>query len=127
MLVKEGHLVRVWRLTAPGGESRVLGLYRAGDRAELDRLLEALPLYEWMRVTVMPLEPHPNDPGAMPATALGDRFSHERSLPDPRLTRIFRLEATLGQPLDLGETIQGQRRIVPWDGGTFAGPELTVR
>jgi hypothetical protein len=45
-------------------------------------------------------------------------------LPDPRLTRIFRLEATLGQPLDLGETTQGHRRIVPWDGGTFTGPAL---
>jgi muconolactone D-isomerase len=72
VLVEEGHLVRVWRLTAPGGQSRVLGLYRADDRAQLDRLLEALPLYEWMHVTVMPLEPHPNDPGASPANALDD-------------------------------------------------------
>ena len=45
-------------------------------------------------------------------------------LPDPRLTRIYRLEATLGQPLDLGETTQGHRRIVPLSGGTFTGPEL---
>jgi muconolactone D-isomerase len=72
VLVEEGHLVRVWRLTATGGQSRVLGLYRADDRGQLDRLLEALPLYEWMQVTVMPLEPHPNDPGALPAAALGD-------------------------------------------------------
>jgi Muconolactone delta-isomerase len=72
VLVEEGHLVRVWRLTAQGGQSRVLGLYRADDRAQLDRLLEALPLYDWMHVTVMPLEPHPNDPGASPAAALGN-------------------------------------------------------
>ena len=71
-LVEEGHLIRVWMLTAPDGESRILGLYRADNRAQLDRLIAALPLYEWMRVTVMPLEPHPNDPGASPATALGD-------------------------------------------------------
>jgi len=45
-------------------------------------------------------------------------------LPDPRLTRIYRLEATLGQPLDLGEIAQGHRRIVPLTGGTFTGPEL---
>ena len=45
-------------------------------------------------------------------------------LPDPRLTRIYRLEATLAQPLDLGETAQGHRRIVPLTGGTFTGPEL---
>jgi Protein of unknown function (DUF3237) len=45
-------------------------------------------------------------------------------LPEPRLTRIYRLEATLGQPLDLGDVFQGHRRIVPQTGGTFTGPEL---
>jgi hypothetical protein len=45
-------------------------------------------------------------------------------LPEPRLTQIYRLEATLGQPLDLGERPQGHRRIVPLTGGTFTGPEL---
>src|SRR5262245_50828916 len=45
-------------------------------------------------------------------------------LPDPSLTRIYRLEATVGEPLDLGDTAQGRRRIVPLTGGTFAGPEL---
>jgi hypothetical protein len=44
--------------------------------------------------------------------------------PEPRLTRVYRLEATLGQPLDLGERPQGHRRIVPLTGGTFTGPEL---
>jgi Protein of unknown function (DUF3237) len=46
------------------------------------------------------------------------------SLPDPRLTPVYRLEATLGQPLDLGEIALGRRRIVPLTGGTFAGPEI---
>jgi hypothetical protein len=45
-------------------------------------------------------------------------------LPIPRLTMIYRLEATLGEPLDLGQTTQGHRRIVPLTGGTFSGPEL---
>jgi uncharacterized protein DUF3237 len=45
-------------------------------------------------------------------------------LPGPRLTRVYRLEATLGQPLDLGEGPRGHRRIVPLTGGTFTGPEL---
>ena len=45
-------------------------------------------------------------------------------LPEPRLTRVYRLEATLGQPLDLGDVAQGRRRIVPQTGGTFTGPEL---
>jgi hypothetical protein len=48
-------------------------------------------------------------------------------LPDPRLTRVYRLEAALGQPLDLGETAQGHRRIVPLTGGTFTGPRLNGR
>jgi hypothetical protein len=45
-------------------------------------------------------------------------------LPDPSLTRVYHLEATLGEPLDLGEIAAGRRRIVPLTGGTFAGPEL---
>jgi len=45
-------------------------------------------------------------------------------LPDPRLTRIYRLVATLGEPFDLGETAHGHRRIVPLNGGAFTGPEL---
>jgi hypothetical protein len=46
------------------------------------------------------------------------------SLPDPRLTPVYRLQATLGQPLDLGAIAQGHRRIVPLTGGSFSGPEL---
>src|SRR5271168_1793742 len=45
-------------------------------------------------------------------------------LPEPRLTLVYCLEATLGQPLDLGDTAQGHRRIVPQTGGRFSGPEL---
>ena len=45
-------------------------------------------------------------------------------LPDPSLTRVYRLEATVGEPLDLGDIAQGHRRIVPLTAGTFTGPEL---
>jgi len=45
-------------------------------------------------------------------------------LPNPSLTRVYRLEATVGEPLDLGDVAQGRRRIVPLTSGTFAGPEL---
>ena len=37
---------------------------------------------------------------------------------------IFRLEADLGEALDVGEVAQGRRRIVPLTGGSFAGPKL---
>src|SRR6476660_2644646 len=45
-------------------------------------------------------------------------------LPNPSLTRVYRLEATVGEPLDLGDLAHGRRRIVPLTGGTFTGPEL---
>ena len=45
-------------------------------------------------------------------------------LPEPRLTHVYRLEAALGEPLDIGDVSQGHRRIVPQTGGTFTGPEL---
>ena len=63
-LVEEGHLLRVWKRPLSTGETTVLGLYRAESESELDGLLSALPLYEWMTVTVTGLEPHPNDPAA---------------------------------------------------------------
>jgi hypothetical protein len=45
-------------------------------------------------------------------------------LPEPRLTKVYRLEATLAEPTDLGDISQGHRRIVALTGGTFTGPEL---
>jgi len=68
-LVEEGHLVRVWKLPVESGESPVLGLYRADHETELDGLLRALPLYEWMKVTITALKPHPNDPAAHTTSA----------------------------------------------------------
>ncbi len=45
-------------------------------------------------------------------------------LPDPRLNLIYRLEAAVGDPKDVGEISAGRRRIVPLTSGTFSGPEL---
>jgi muconolactone D-isomerase len=56
-LVDEGHL-----LPAGGDGATAIGLYRAGSEPELDGLLAALPLADWLHVTVTPLEGHPNDP-----------------------------------------------------------------
>jgi hypothetical protein len=57
-----------WRLTAPDG-GQGPGLYRADDRA---RSIVCSKLFRSGCITVMSPEPHPNDPGASPATALGD-------------------------------------------------------
>jgi muconolactone delta-isomerase len=63
-LAVQGHLLRLWRLP---GEERVLGLYSARDAAEMQAILESLPLYAWMTVQTTPLSRHPSDP----ATAAG--------------------------------------------------------
>jgi len=116
-LVRDGHLVRLWKTAA--GSNKLVGLYRAENEPEIDRLLGALPLNGWMQTTVTALEQHPNDPAMTQAGTL--------QLPGPRLTPVYRLEATLGEPLDLGDGAQGHRRIVPLTGGSFTGPEITGR
>jgi Protein of unknown function (DUF3237) len=69
-----------------------------------------------MCMTVTSLEPHPNDPTSPRPSSF--------QLPEPRPQPIYRLEAALGEPVDLGETDHGPRRIVPLIGGTFAGPAI---
>ncbi|HXB64276.1 MAG TPA: DUF3237 domain-containing protein [Solirubrobacteraceae bacterium] len=59
-----------------------------------------------------------------PAGANMSGMTMSGQLPDPRLRKVYRLEVTLGEPLDLGEVAQGHRRIVPQTGGTFTGPDL---
>jgi muconolactone delta-isomerase len=63
-LADDGHLLRVWKRPLSTGETSVLGLYSAKSETQLDSLLRALPLYEWMTITVTGLERHPNDPAA---------------------------------------------------------------
>jgi muconolactone delta-isomerase len=61
-LAGQGHLVRLWTQSAGPGESRALGLWRARDPAEMQAILESLPLYAWMTVETTPLTQHPSDP-----------------------------------------------------------------
>ena len=61
-LAADGHLVRLWRRPLSGDGTTAVGLYRADDRAELHELLTALPLADWLHITVTPLESHANDP-----------------------------------------------------------------
>jgi muconolactone delta-isomerase len=61
-LVEDGHLVRLWRRPLGGDGATSIGLYPADSEAELGDPLAALPLADWLRVTVTPLEAHPNDP-----------------------------------------------------------------
>jgi muconolactone delta-isomerase len=43
-------------------DTTTIGLYGADSEGQLDALLRALPLADWMRITIIPLAPHPNDP-----------------------------------------------------------------
>ena len=61
-LAEDGHLVRLWRRPLVGDGTTAIGLYRADSEAALQGVLAALPLADWLRVTVTPLEAHPNDP-----------------------------------------------------------------
>jgi muconolactone delta-isomerase len=61
-LAEQGHVVRLWRPPAEPGEWRALGLWRAQNPAELQAVLESLPLYGWFTVETTPLSPHPSDP-----------------------------------------------------------------
>ena len=108
--------MRLWRPAVASGERNAVGLYRADTEEQLDGFLGALPLNGWMQISVTPLEPHPSDPTSPRPSGF--------QLPDPRLTPVYRLEATLGEPVDLGDTPHGHRRIVTLTAGTFTGPAI---
>jgi muconolactone delta-isomerase len=111
-LIRRGHLDRLWSVAGPPGASRAVGIYRAAGDDDLQTLLHALPLDDWMDTAVTPLARHPND------IAGAFEFSV------PQLRPVYRLQATLGQPLELGETGGWRRRVVPLTGGTVTGPEI---
>ena len=58
-LAGQGHLLRLWRLPGP---SRALGLWNAGNPAEMWAILKSLPLDPWMTVETTPLTRYPSDP-----------------------------------------------------------------
>jgi muconolactone delta-isomerase len=58
-LAGQGHLERLWILP---GRGRALGVYRARDIAEMEAIVQSLPLDPWMTTELTPLTPHPSDP-----------------------------------------------------------------
>ena len=69
-LAKQGHLVRLWALPPKGGVSSALGLWRASGDAEMQAILQALPLYPYLTTTTTRLTPHPSDPAATGSRSL---------------------------------------------------------
>lgn len=53
-----GILKRLWRVP---GRNATVGLYEAGDPAELHDALVSLPMWRWMDVTVEALATHPQE------------------------------------------------------------------
>ena len=44
------------------------------------------------------------------------------ALPNPELRHVYRIDAELDAPVELGDTPLGHRRIIPWRRGRAAGP-----
>jgi hypothetical protein len=47
-------------------------------------------------------------------------------LPHPQLRHVYRLDAELEAPVDLGDTPQGHRRIIPLTRGRASGPHVNA-
>ncbi|HEX4018653.1 MAG TPA: muconolactone Delta-isomerase family protein [Frankiaceae bacterium] len=62
-LAGQGHLLRLWRPPLAPGEWRSIGLFAAADEPELRDVLTSMPLHVWRTDEVLPLIPHPSDPG----------------------------------------------------------------
>jgi muconolactone D-isomerase len=66
-LAERGHALRVWAPVEPADATdpplHVIGLYVAADNAELEALLDDLPLAPWIAYSYTPLKPAASDPG----------------------------------------------------------------
>jgi len=53
-------LVQLWRPPLGPDEWCSIGLFKASSEAD-HKILDSLSLHIWMKVTITPLTPHPND------------------------------------------------------------------
>ena len=63
-LAEQGYLIRLWRLAAEHDGPSALGLWRADGEAQMQTILESLPLYPYLTTRITKLTPHPSDPAA---------------------------------------------------------------
>jgi muconolactone delta-isomerase len=59
-LAERAHLLRLWALPQ---QRTTLGHWQVRDAAQLDDILNALPLAAWLTIDTVPLTRHPSDPG----------------------------------------------------------------
>ena len=63
-LGRQGHLIRLWALPPEHGVSSALGLWQADGEAEMQAILESLPMSPYLTTRTTKLTPHPSDPAA---------------------------------------------------------------
>jgi muconolactone delta-isomerase len=68
-LAGQGRRLRLWRL--PPGNPGALDLWQAREAAEMQAIVELLPLYPWMMVQTTLLTEHPSDPAQSIACPAG--------------------------------------------------------
>ncbi|NUP47864.1 MAG: muconolactone delta-isomerase [Catenulispora sp.] len=75
VLAAQGKVLRLWRPPLGPGEWRTIGLFEADDAADLERVLDTMPLRVWRTDEVVPLTPHPNDPACAGGSGRGSAGS----------------------------------------------------
>ena len=117
-LAREGHLVRLWRPPVAPGERKGPRPVPHRRRSTARRPARGAATERLDTDQRHSARAAPNDPPQGSGTGL-------LRLPDPRLTLVYRLDATIGETPDLGDFQPGHRRLVQLTGGTFTGPELS--
>jgi muconolactone delta-isomerase len=117
-LSTEGHLLRLWRPPLQRGEWRSFGLFEAAGGDELEELLLSMPLRVWRTDEVLPLSPHPNDPGrdtdqrgSLPAAG-GSEFLTRFTLTVPPDVPSEIVEKTTASEADRTRELAGQGQLL---------------
>jgi muconolactone delta-isomerase len=94
-------------------------MFEAADRAELEEVLLSMPLRVWRTDDVLPLSPHPNDPGreagrlgSSAAVGVGSEFLTTFTLTVPPGTRSESVDATTAREADRARELAGQGRLL---------------
>jgi muconolactone delta-isomerase len=110
-LASQGYLLRLWRPPLQPGEWRSLGLFAAGDRDELERVLASMPLRVWRTDQVTPLSRHPNDP-ALAASPGGTEFLTTCTVTIPAGTPAQTAEDTQAREAERAYELAGQGHLL---------------
>lgn len=109
-LAARGRLLRLWRPPLQPGEWCTLGLFAADDAAQLDELLNSMPLSVWRTDEVMPLSPHPNDP-VLPARKGTTEFLTTFTITIPVGTSALAVKETEAREAQRTEELAGQGHL----------------